>query len=382
MKLLVLAHIPPPLHGQSVMVQVMLDGLSREAGFDVRHVNFRLSRDNANIGRWHPAKVVRSVWFALNAIAVRFRHGCDTLYYIPAPAKRGALYRDWIVMALCRPFFPRLVLHWHAAGLGSWLTTQASGIERSVTRMLLGKANLSIVLATSLRGDAEYLRARHIAVVPNGVADPGQPPARDYSREPFQGLFLGLCSEEKGLFAAAAAVMAANRRRGTATSKPRFTLVAAGPFEDSKTADRFLRLAESHPSEFRYVGFADDAVKKSLFATSHCLIFPTRYAAEGLPLVMLEALAHDLPILATRWRALPDIVTPDCGSLVEPGNIDALTDALVALQSCPPKSGAGRERFVHYFTRSRHVSLLTAALAELESSVEKHPRRSAGRKLF
>ena len=41
----------------------------------------------------------------------------------PAPGKHSALYRDWLVMLLCRPFFKRLVLHWHAAGLAKWLET-------------------------------------------------------------------------------------------------------------------------------------------------------------------------------------------------------------------------------------------------------------------
>ena len=44
-------------------------------------------------------------------------------YYVPAPGKRVALYRDWLVMLLCRPFFKNIILHWHAAGLAKWLET-------------------------------------------------------------------------------------------------------------------------------------------------------------------------------------------------------------------------------------------------------------------
>ena len=35
-------------------------------------------------------------------------------YYVPAPGKRVALYRDWLVMFICRPFFSGVILHWHA----------------------------------------------------------------------------------------------------------------------------------------------------------------------------------------------------------------------------------------------------------------------------
>lgn len=365
-KLLVLAHIPPPLHGQSVMVQTLLNGLRGRPDFRLRHVNFQLSSDNADIGRWRSAKILRAAALSCHAIAARLRHGCDTLYYVPAPpGKRGALYRDWLVMALCRPFFRRLVLHWHAVGLGTWLVNRATGFEQRVTRALLGRAELSIVLADSLRDDAVFLGAQRITVVPNGVADPGPAPTRKTAPLSFQALFLGLCSEEKGLFAAAEAVVAANQ---SSTTK-RFTLVAAGPFLHETAAARFRTLAAAHPAIIRHVGFADEAQKKLLFAASDCLIFPTHYAAEGLPLVVLEALAHDLPVIATRWRALPEVVPPSCGQLVPPHDGAALAAALVTLSAAPPNAGACREYFLRHFTLDRHLTALAAALGEMESPI-------------
>jgi hypothetical protein len=40
-KILVFAHVPPPHHGQSVMVQVLLDGLREDERFEVHHVDGR-----------------------------------------------------------------------------------------------------------------------------------------------------------------------------------------------------------------------------------------------------------------------------------------------------------------------------------------------------
>ncbi len=365
MNLLVLAHIPPPLHGQSVMVQAMLLGLAHRPELRFQHVNFQLSRDHEDIGRWSSAKILRTLSLTIQAIVVRFRHGCDTLYYVPAPpGKRGALYRDWIVMLLCRPFFSRVVLHWHAAGLGAWLESEASGIERLVTQVLLGRVHLAIVLADSLRGDATVLRARKIAVVPNGVPDPGPPSPLLTGLAAHQALFLGLCSEEKGLFAAADAVIAANQRIGAERARPHFTLLAAGPFPSANESSRFRALSDAHPAMLRHVGFAGQGEKKILFAESRCLIFPTRYAAEGLPLVVLEALAHDLPILGTRWRTLPDIVTADCGLLVDPGDTEALAAALLTLDQSPIAPGACRARYLRHFEINRHLDALAAALLD------------------
>lgn len=358
MKLLVLAQTPPPLHGQSLMVQILVEGLPAH-GVAVQHVNLGLSRDAADIGRWRIGKFFTVLGACARAVAARFRQKGDTLYYVPAPGKRGALYRDWVVMLLCRPFFGRLVLHWHATGLGEWLDTRATVPERWLTQLLLGRADLSIVLAEALRGDAVALRAKRIAVVANGIADPlnGAEPAPRPPADPFQVLFLGLCSEEKGLFATAAAVLAANRTAG----KSSFRLTAAGPFPDAATAQRFASLVAAHPAVLHHAGFVGNAAKAELLRSSHCLCLPTRYPLEGQPLVLLEAMAYDLPIIATRWRGIPETLPPE-GVLVATADPEALAKILCELQRRPPHVGVFRHHFLERFTRERHWAALAAAI--------------------
>lgn len=349
------------------MVQALLDGLRQHPEFAVHHVNFRLSRDHGDIGRWRPAKIALSIGFALRAIAMRLRHGCDSLYYVPTPpGKRGALYRDFVVLALCRPFFRHLVLHWHAPGLGEWLQHRGSGLERWLARQLLGRASLALVLGASLRRDADYFLPHRLEVVPNGIADPGAPPPAP-RQTVFEALFLGLCSEEKGLFAAIDAVTEANRRQANAGPTALFRLVAAGPFADETCADRFRQLAAAHPGMLRHVGFVTGEEKSSLFVASSCLILPTHYAAEGMPLVALEALAHDRPVIATQWRALPDVVTAECGILVPPHDRAALAHALVTLRQAPPQPGLCRQRFLKEYTIPSHLTRLRAALLQIDS---------------
>ena len=97
MKLLVFAHTPPPHHGQSYMVRLMLDGFggdhrrnarTAEAsrhGITCYHVNARLSRNLEDIGEFRPQKVLLLLSYCLQAIWCRFRYGVTTLYYIPSP---------------------------------------------------------------------------------------------------------------------------------------------------------------------------------------------------------------------------------------------------------------------------------------------------------
>ena len=93
-------------------------------------------------------------------------------YYVPAPGKAVALYRDWLVMLLCRPFFKNVILHWHAAGMARWLETSTQIRFRAITYRLFKPVDLSIVLSRYNFADAEKLLSRQVRVVSNGIPDP------------------------------------------------------------------------------------------------------------------------------------------------------------------------------------------------------------------
>src|SRR5690606_31233744 len=100
----------PPLHGQSYMVQLMLQGFGgdkrrrahRETsdsrpgpdlGIECYHVNTRLSLRLEDIGGFQGIKLLRLLFYCLEAIWCRFRYGVENFYFIPAPGKKSALYR-------------------------------------------------------------------------------------------------------------------------------------------------------------------------------------------------------------------------------------------------------------------------------------------------
>ena len=74
-KILVFAHVPPPHHGQSVMVQIMLEGLRADARFEVHHVDARVSDDLEDVGSFRLLKFFRLFKCSLHAWWIRLRHG-------------------------------------------------------------------------------------------------------------------------------------------------------------------------------------------------------------------------------------------------------------------------------------------------------------------
>jgi glycosyltransferase involved in cell wall biosynthesis len=361
MKLLVLAQTPPPLHGQSVMVQALVTGLP-DRGISVHHVNLALSRDATDIGRWRWGKVAAVFDACFYAVLARFQDGCDTLYYVPAPAKRGALYRDWMVLLFCRPFFKRLVLHWHAAGLGEWLATEATAPERWLTKLFLGRADLSLVLGEALRKDIASFGSRRVAVVRNGIVDPcpgfARPPGRAGVTR--TAVFLGMIVPAKGVLDAIEAIGLAN----AGTPAQRWQLVLAGVFPDPKFAGKISALARASGGTIRLVGFVFGPAKHDLLAQADALVFPTHYGAETQGLVVAEALAYDLPLVITGWRAVAEGLPASHVHVVPPRTPVEIAHALSAIAQSAPPAGALRRHFLVHYTREAFLARLAAALTD------------------
>jgi len=174
MKLVVFAHVPPPHHGQSQMVHYLVDGFRSDPahGIEVLHVDARLSDDLTDVGSARGGKLTKLLGYVRAAKRLGREHNVRTLYYVPSPPKRNSLYRDWIVLALLRPWFRNVIFHWHAVGLGQWLEEVANPVERSISRRLLGRPALNLILSKFNQPDADTFRPKAVAIVPNGVPDP------------------------------------------------------------------------------------------------------------------------------------------------------------------------------------------------------------------
>lgn len=406
MKLLVFAHIPPPHHGQSYMVKLMLEGFGGDRrskgssassedgrGIECYHVNAQYSDDLESVGSFQWKKVLLVLRYCSEAIWCRFRYGIHVFYYVPAPGKRAALYRDWIVMLLCRPFFRRMVYHWHAVGLTDWLERERSVLERWITQRLLGRPDLSIALATASTQDALWLRSDRVEIVANGIPDPepefkesvlpqrqarlavrrkllageestdeerataGPPP------EVFRVLYLAHCTATKGLFDALDGVALASQRLAERSSRLRLHLSVAGGFLDGAEQTAFEARLEHADLKglVTYLGFVSGEAKKQLLRSHDALCFPTFYDAESFGLVVVEGMAAGQTIITTRWRAIPELLPVDYPSLVAPRSPDQVADALLAAVD-RIDAELLRDHFLRHFALERHLEALAQAL--------------------
>jgi glycosyltransferase involved in cell wall biosynthesis len=97
---------------------------------------------------------------------------------------------------------------------------------------------------------------------------------------------------------------------------------------DEYTADD---IAQRGCGRVRYCGFLTHAQVDSKLWEYDCLVLPTYHPGEGYPGAIAEAFAHALPVITTRWLAIPEIVSDDCGILIEPRDSQALVAAVATL---------------------------------------------------
>lgn len=339
----VFAHTPPPHHGQSFMVALLVDGFKDgHASRDLRmyHVNARLSMRLEDVGSFRLGKIAHLFIYFVQALWLRVRHGADVFYYIPGPAKKLTIWRDWIVLVAARLFFKKIVLHWHAGGLGEWVAKEPENLRKLVTKRVFKRLDLFISLTKSTRKLRDIFQPKNSIVIANGIPDLCPEFARDVLPERlerlrcrenavkaspasggivfFQTIFMALCSEEKGLFAALDAVTEANAMLTWQNSTIRITLTVTGKFltrlerkrfeERIKQPDLQIQDGALTVSAVSYHGFVGGEAKERLLVDSDCLLFPSRYPIEEQPVAVIEALAHGLPTLVSDWRGLSELM--------------------------------------------------------------------------
>lgn len=103
---------------------------------------------------------------------------------------------------------------------------------------------------------------------------------------------------------------------------------------------------------------------------AHADVFCVPSFAEGVPVVLMEAMAMELPVVATRVMGVPELVTEgEHGLLVPPARADLLAEALDALADDPAgrarMGAAGRRKVQAEFEQDASA----ARLAELFGAV-------------
>lgn len=193
-------------------------------------------------------------------------------------------------------------------------------LNSAIENWSLGRCERLVAVSHSLKKHLVYCGFPNgkIAVVPNGV-----PVTQVESRWmlPQEEWIIGtvaLFRPRKGLEVLIEA-LAALVRAGLPVR-----LRAVGGFETAEYEKSVLALAESLgvSGHIHWTGFTSNV--NAEFEKMHLFVLPSLYG-EGLPMVVIEAMAAGLPVIGSRVEGIPEVLGNDeFGLVVEPGSADAM----------------------------------------------------------
>ncbi|MEC5386110.1 glycosyltransferase [Uliginosibacterium sp. H3] len=260
-------------------------------------------------------------------------------------------------------------LHHYAPGIpAGWLR----GLARMISRKQCNALDAIIVPSSPM---AERLHAYGIAR-PMHVLPTGIPLSRFGSgdrarfRAHYQidedrpvALFVGRAAHEKNIDFLIDALRHALR------DCPRLLLLIAG----EGPALEHLRdrvHAEQLVDSVRFVGYLDRATElPDCYAAADVFVFASRTETQGL--VLLEAMAAGLPVVALAEMGTCDILTPASGAVVPADDVQAFAAALSRVASSPELRARMREQGLAWAAEWSDVAL-TAKLTALYRSLLSH----------
>lgn len=227
-----------------------------------------------------------------------------------------------------------------------------SGLGR-LKRWMATRSRLRTAAATIAVSDAQrtwYLAMSNadpsrVITVHNGIPDPGVATV-DMQREVRAELGVGA----DAVVAAMVAVMRPGKGHDVLFDAlvdidPRVVVVLAG---DGELMAEVTARAQRHPGRVVLTGFREDIPR--LLGAADLVVHPS--LADALPTALMHAAAAGLPVVASAVGGIPEIVTPESGILVPPGDPASLA---VAVNTLAADAGArtrmGRAARVQYERR-------------------------------
>lgn len=358
LKILLFGYRPPPYFGPATAYHMLLESaFARD--HDLTFINLSVVRDVSELEKFSLGKLVKLAGFLARELGYLVTRRYDFVCY-PVSFNRMAFLKDALLLAVVRLFRVPTVLWAHGNGLPEFYAQSGSGMQR-VIRWTIGRARAAIVLGENLRFNFDGLLPQsQVFVVPYGILPPPPVPHAATVPRPFTVLYLGNLIREKGVFAvleAAPLVLAKH---------PRAQFVLAGAWwkeDDRRAAEKFI-VDHQLADHVRFAGVVSGAAKQRVLAEADVLAFPTYYKYETFGLVVLEALAAGLPVVATRRVALPETIREGVeGLFVNEQDPADLAAKLLELADDPATrdrmSAAARQRFAEHYTHEHFGQRMT-----------------------
>lgn len=110
---------------------------------------------------------------------------------------------------------------------------------------------------------------------------------------------------------------------------PKYSLGLYGPIMEPNIIEHIKKVCN-----ISYNGVLNSEQVLTVISESDFVVLPTYYEGEGYPGIIIEAYSCGRPVIATRWKHIPEIVTHnETGFLVEPKSVKSLVDVIKQIEA-------------------------------------------------
>jgi glycosyltransferase involved in cell wall biosynthesis len=268
-------------------------------------------------------------------------------------SSRASVYRKRILMNLGHLFGKKVILHAHDPGFFIFLEQKSEFMKRLI-KNTLRMADRLIVLSNVRREEYSQIVDRgKIRVIYNFVEDP-------HFRRQVRGnsiphaISLGRLGERKATGLLIQAIH--NLKEGPIL----LSLYGDGDLEAYRNLVKKLRLED----KIKVPGWISGSEKTKALESADLFILPS--LQEDMPIAIIEAMSYGLPIISTKTGGIPEMVIDGTnGFLLEPGNLDQLTEAVGKLiADGPSRQKMGNNSYL-LFKKNFETGMVTKQIASL-----------------
>ena len=321
-RILCLVQLPPPIHGAAVMNSHIVENILPNSDFmySVIDMNFSKTFQEMHGGNVRKVGIAVKILGKLIGRLIMFR---PDVVYFPFAITGGALLRDVIYTFVSRLFCSEIYFHLHATGLSE----RKSMFYRWMYSYLLRHDTLILLSELLYRDVSGFIERERCRILPNAVEGPESwEPKDDANGSRVNILYMANFHPGKGLLTAIDTFAELIKLE----LDVRLTIV--GSYTHFWTEADMISYLAKLDCEVRerilVYGPAYGAEKRDILRASDVFLYPSRHDAFGL--VVVEALANGLPVVASMQGSLPDIViNGESGVLV---GTDDVGDYVVALE--------------------------------------------------
>lgn len=259
-----------------------------------------------------------SIWAIFKFIVTGQAKKYD-VYHIHA-ASYGSTFRKRIYLKIIKKYKKKVILHIHGAEYMVFFDKLSKKKKRQVIDTLQ-VADMVIALSNEWKNKFDNkFGLTNCYVLENGINTEKLAPAIvDTKKNQTSFVTLGRLGKRKGTYDLVDAIEIARKK------VPNIRCYLAGDGEIDKFCN--IIVERGLQNNIEVVGWADFTKKLELLSKVSTVVLPSYN--EGLPMSILEGMATGKAIISTTVGAIPEVVKEENGILIQPGDVQALADALV-----------------------------------------------------